>query len=188
MPWRDQLRVVVEAQARFNRAVADLDVGPARERIEPYVARVDDAVRQGAAAAARAAAVDTPQRTAQATAVSTELADLQKDGATADEAGRRHEEALAAQLRSLRRSQALGQESLDQLRILASRIDDAALALVELSQDASELVADPGGPVLSVFDEIDALRAGMAASARALDPGATGPAPPGGAPLGPATS
>ena len=190
LPWRDQLRSVVDAQARFERAAHELEAGPAQERIEPYLVRIDEAVRQAAAAAQRATAVDTPQRAAQATAVSSELAALQRDGVSADDAGRRHEEALAAQLRSLRRAQALGGEASDQLRVLASRIDDAALALVELSADLSaSLDGDPSGPLLSVFDEIDALHEGMAASARALDPAGVGDGspldPP---PRGPATS
>jgi len=169
-PWRDHLRAALDAQGRFDLAARSLGDGATRDRIEPYRARIDSSVRQAALAAQRAAMLASPQRTTLAAALSAELADLGARPPATDDATIRHEAAVAAQLRALRRAEAVSAQTVDQLRILAARIDDATTALIEVSIERARTEAEDDGaaPLLSVFDEIEALQAGIEASNEAL--------------------
>jgi hypothetical protein len=196
-PWRDQLRAVVDAQKRFDQAVSSLAEGPTRERVGSLAERIDGSVRAAAITARRGALLSTPERSARATALSAELAALARRHDDLDAATLRHESVVAAQLRAMRRADTVSAEALDQVRTLATRIDEAVTALVELSLDASGLDFMEGRSdgLLSVVDEIAALHAGIEASGAALatagSPGQLPPAGPGTAsatPETPATS
>jgi hypothetical protein len=182
-PWRDQLRAVVDAQKRFDQAVSSLAEGPTRERVGSLAERIDGSVRAAAVTARRGALLSTPERSARATALSTELAALARRHDDLDAATLRHESVVAAQLRAMRRADTVSAEALDQVRALATRIDEAVTALVELSLDASDADFTDGRSdnLLSVVDEIAALHAGIEASGSALvTAGAPGQLPPAG--------
>ena len=170
-PWRDQLRAVVDAQKRFDQAIASLAEGPTRERVGSLSERIDRSVRAAAVTARRGALLSTPERSARAAALSTELAGLAQRHDGLDPAALRHESVVAAQLRAMRRADAVSAEAQDQVRSLATRIDDAVTALVELSLDSSDLdrMDDQSGALLSVVDEITALHAGLEESGAAME-------------------
>lgn len=181
-PWRDQLRAAVDAQHRFDQAVSSLAEGPTRERVGSLAERIDRSVRAAAVTARRGALLSTPERSARTAALSAELAGLAQRHDGLDPASLRHESVVAAQLRAMRRADAVSAEALDQVRSLATRIDDAVTALVELSLDSSdiELRDDESGSLLSVLDEIAALHAGIEASGAAMESeGSVGELPPG---------
>ncbi|MGI8753854.1 MAG: hypothetical protein ACR2MN_16385 [Acidimicrobiales bacterium] len=184
-PWRDQLRAVVDAQKRFDQAVSSLADGPTRERVGSLAERIDRSVRAAAVTARRGALLSTPERSARTNALSDELAGLAQRHDGLDAATLRHETVIAAQLRAMRRADAVSSEAQDQVRSLATRIDEAVTALVELSLDASDpdLIDGQSGPLLSVVDEIAALHAGIEASGAAIESaGSAGELPPGGPP------
>ncbi|MDQ2728797.1 MAG: hypothetical protein M3Y91_13270 [Actinomycetota bacterium] len=180
-PWRDHLRAVVDAERRFDQAVSSLDEGPTRERVGSLADRIDRSVRTAAVTARRGALLTTPERAARTAALSAELAGMTQRHDRLDEAALRHESVVAAQLRAMRRADSVSADALDQVRLLAARIDEAVTALVELSIDESD--AGGGGEprsLVAVLDEIAALHAGMEASKAAMDSaGAGGELPPG---------
>ena len=110
-PWRDQLRAVVDAQTRFDQAVASLDEGPTRERVGSLGERIDtQRPGRGRDGAARGA-LSTPERSARAAALSAELAGLAQRHDGLDPAALRHESVVAAQLRAMRRADAVSAEA-----------------------------------------------------------------------------
>jgi hypothetical protein len=174
-PWRDQLRAVVDAQKRFDQAVSSLADGPTRERVGSLGERIDRSVRAAAVTARRGSLLSTPERSARAAALSAELAGLARRHDGLDPAALRHESVVAAQLRAMRRADAVSSEAQDQVRSLATRIDEAVTALVELSLDSSDLdlIDGQSGALLSVVDEIAALHAGLEASGAAMESAAS---------------
>lgn len=174
-PWRDHLRAAIEAQRKLHEAVDSLTPGPTRDRIGTLEERIDRSVRLAAVTARRGALLTTPERTAKAAALSAELTELSRRPGEPDPAALRHETVVAGQLRAMRRAEAVSGEALDQVRMLATRIDDAVTAVVELSMDSSDMDLADGDPgtLLSVLDEITALHQGMEECGTALDSAGT---------------
>ncbi|MDQ6782153.1 MAG: hypothetical protein M3063_01640 [Actinomycetota bacterium] len=169
-PWRDHLKAVVDAERRFDLAVSSLEEGPTRERVGSLSERIDRSVRTAAVTARRGALLTTPERAARKAALSAELAGLAQRHDGLDAATLRHESVVATELRAVRRADSVSAEALDQVRLLAARIDDAVAALVELSMDASDLDPFDGqrSSLPAVLDEIAALHAGMETSEAAM--------------------
>lgn len=133
--------------------MASLPEGPTRARVSLLDEQLDRSLQAAAVTARRGALVTTADHAARVNALSAELADLAAHHVALDPAVRRHEAAVAAELRSLRRAEKVGTQALEQVRLLAARLDDAVTALVELSVGSNDR-----GALLSVLDEIEALR------------------------------
>lgn len=170
-PWREHLKAVVDAERRFDQAVSSLEDGPRRERVGSLSEHIDRSVRTAAVTARRGALLTTPERAARTAALSAELAELAQGHDHLDAGALRHESVVATELRGMRRAEAVSADALDQVRLLAARIDDAVTALVELSMDASDLdpLDDQRTALPAVLDEIAALHAGMEASGAAME-------------------
>jgi hypothetical protein len=133
-------------------------------RFDAGVRQVWDLARQGSAMTGR-------DDGARADQLSAELERIQQGRQSGTE------EAVAAQLRALRRRQAAARSAADRLRLLTSQLDEAVTALVELSvEETDSRAADAvAGSVESVMGEIEALRQALSES---MAPGGGTPSPP----------
>ncbi|HWC09859.1 MAG TPA: hypothetical protein VG455_01415 [Acidimicrobiales bacterium] len=161
-PWRTYVRKAVSARDRFQRAVADTDPGPLRERLAEMAGRVSVAAaeswriaKRADALAAAVAELDAPGVRAQLDHVEADLArspDRPELVATA--------EALRRQLGSAERLSAVVRDAGDRLRRLDAQLDEAVARALELSLragDAGDL--DPlGTAVEGVVGELESLR------------------------------
>lgn len=186
LPWRPLLADALDAQRRFSEVAGQMPDGPTRERVAPMVARIEASVRAAEVAAKRSASLVSPARTARAESLSVELTTMQRQPLGPSPEARAehdaHEAALAAQLSALRRAETVSAAGLDQLRLLAARLDDAVTELVELSatQPVDPATSHGPGSLTGVLDELDALHDGLEQTGRELQaaeapPGSLGP-------------
>jgi hypothetical protein len=174
-PWHTIMREVLDATARFQRALEGIRPGPLRDRIAEVGGRLDTAV-------------DEAWKTAQA-GQSLSVARAQIDG------GRLHAElaatrsaprtersdqtiaAIEAQLAATARMDATIADAYDRLRLLDARIDETVTRAIELSvtQTDADAVAGLGAEVDSIVGEMEALRLAVEETRRA---GAVGTPPP----------
>jgi hypothetical protein len=157
-PWHSIMREILDAQRRFDRAVAGIRPGPLRDRIAEVGERLS-------------VAVDEAWRTAQA-GQSLSAARAQIDG------GRIHAElaatrsaprterseqtiaAIEAQLAATERMDRTIADAYDRLRLLDARIDETVTRAVELSVSQSDdaSLAGLGDEVDSIVGDMEALR------------------------------
>lgn len=182
-PWRSLVDQAGRAQDRFDQALVDWPAGPIRDRmagLQPrlweQMAAVADMARTGAAIGSSRRA--TEEFSAQLRAVQQERA--RPDPAAASRATdlESREEALAAQLRSARRTEEASRDLFDRLETLVARLDATVTDLLALRADSQ--AATGSEPLESAMeglgDEITSLRAGLAAVA-ATDESLTLPPP-----------
>ena len=170
-PWRPLLQQVAAAQQRFDRVVADWPPGPMKERLQDLQPQVWSDVAALGAMARRGAAMTgwTGARPAEgrpsAESLSEEMRRIAAERAAggADPGGDldRREEAVASQLRALRRSEQAAGELLDRMRSAAARLDTTVTDLLALGGEtgATETVL---GSLEQLSDEVAALRAAVA--------------------------
>jgi hypothetical protein len=187
-PWRQLLQQAASAQSRFDQAVAGWPPGPTHDRLTSLQPRIYAEVgqlgvlaRQGAAATGWSGAAFSSGRPS-GDQLARELAQVQAERARLGSAptGRqaeldRREEAIAAQLRAVRRAGEAGAELQDRLRMSVARLDETVTELLTVeSQDT-----DPAG-VASALDELSdgivSLRAALTETTGV--PGEPGAAPP----------
>ena len=187
-PWRQLVRQAVAAQAQFDQAVQEWPPGPIKDRlvwVQPrlwadveHVGRVAHRGaslggwnREAAAGAGRPTARDLSDQLRRAEAERRSVGQHSPDRAAALA---RTEEALAAQLRALRKAEEAAADAQDRLRVLVARLQDAVTALLVLGVDATgasgtESLAES---IESISEEINALHDGLAdASESALGSG-----------------
>ena len=161
-PWRGFVRKAVAARDRFQRAVADTDPGPLRDRLAEMAARVSVAAAESWRIAKRADALAAAVGELDAPGVRTQLDQVERElasGADRPElvatAG-----ALRRQLGSAERLTAVVRDAGDRLRRLDAQLDEAVARALELSLragDAGDL--DPlGTAVEGVVGELESLR------------------------------
>ncbi len=196
-PWRQYVRQSLAARQRFDAAVAQWPPGPLHDRLvflQPRLgqatAEVWTVAQQGAALDGTVRGVRTGPPRPAIEQLSTELQAIQAErqqnpGADREAALARSEEAVAAQIRAARRSDATRTEVLDRLRLLTARLDEAVTQLLALGLDRPARegsVEEAAGSVEAVLEEIGALQQGL----REAGAAASGVEPPGEARPGPA--
>ncbi len=201
-PWRQYVRQALASRQRFDQTVTQWPAGPLHDRlviIQPRLAQATEEVwavaRQGAALAGSTAggAGAGPSRPAAVT-LSKELRRIQAERQRAGLSDRsaalaRSEEAVAAQFRAARRSEAAQGQVLDRLRLLTARLDEAVTELLELGlEPAGGPIEGPAaeaafGSVDALVEEISTLHQGLREAGEAAS-GAGEPAGPPGLPAG----
>lgn len=157
-PWRTFVVDVLDADQRFEQALAQVRPGPLRERLGEVGRRLDDAVDEawktamaGSNLARGRRAIDS-ERIAAELRVAREAPVTERSAATI--------EALQAQLASAERLDHTISDVYDRLRLLDARIDETVTRTIELSvtQDDTEELAGLGDQVSSMVTEMEALR------------------------------
>ena len=163
-PWRSFVRKAVAARDRFQRAVADTDPGPLRDRLAEMAARVSVAAAESWRIAKRADALAAAVHELDAPGVRSQLEQVERE---LDHGADRYRpelvataEALRRQLGSAERLTAVVRDAGDRLRRLDAQLDEAVARALELSLragDAGDL--DPlGTAVEGVVGELESLR------------------------------
>jgi hypothetical protein len=200
-PWRQYVRQALAARQRFDEALSRWPDGPLRDRLELLQPRLQQATsevwtiaQQGAALDGIVRGVPTGATRPSSDELSGELRQIQAEqqnlSPDRQAALARSEEAVAAQLRAVHRSETTRAEVLDRLRLLTAQLDEAVTQLLALGLDrpaADGSVEEAAGSVEAVLEEMGALQqglreAGAAAGAetpgQALPPGPAGLLPP----------
>ena len=161
-PWSTFVRKAVAARDRFQRAVADTDPGPLRDRLAEMAARVSVGAAESWRIAKRADALAAAVGELDAPGVRAQLDQCERDlaqGADRPELVATAE-ALRRQLGSAERLAAVVRDAGDRLRRLDAQLDEAVARALELSLragDAGDL--DPlGTAVEGVVGELESLR------------------------------
>jgi hypothetical protein len=188
-PWRQYVRQALGARQRFDQTLSQWPPGPLHDRLTLLQPRIGQATEEAWAVAQRGAALTgivrgVPTGGAQLSILqlSAELRRVQAERQQTEASDRqaalaRSEEAIAAQLRAARRSEAAQAEVLDQLRVLTARLDEAVTQVAELGLDqrVGEGALDQvAGSVDALGEEISALHQGLRA-AEAASSGAEAP-------------
>jgi hypothetical protein len=161
-PWQTFVRKAVSARDRFNRAVADTDPGPLRDRLSEMAARVSVGATEVWRIARRANALDAAVKELDAPGIRSQLDrcqdELRQTPNRAELAAT--EEALRNQLDSANRLAAVAGDARERLRRFDAQLDEAVARALELSlqaDDAGDL--DPlGSAVDGVVSELESLR------------------------------
>lgn len=188
-PWR---RFVIDAQAarrRFDEAIRTMDKGPIRERLTEIGQRLDDGLQETWRVARRGHNLMAARRGIDAAGISAELAQAEAIAAgTADPRAGQTVAALRAQLGSAQRMDAVITDTVDTLRLLDARLDEAVTRAIELSSGAVDVgrATTVDGEVDGIVGEMESLRAALeeagAASGHPMPmpaPSAVPPYPPG---------
>jgi type IV secretory pathway TrbD component len=163
-PWRRFVNEALQAERRFDRAVAKADTGPLRDRLAEIGARIDTGVRECWRVAQRADAIQDGMRTLDIESTKRELVDVERDLSRAtDPRLERAREALRAQLRAAQRMIDAVEDAHSQLRLLDARLDEAVTRAIELSlRSAGDAdVAGLGSDVELLVSDMEALRAAL---------------------------
>jgi hypothetical protein len=187
-PWRQYVREALAAEQRFDQAVAQWPEGPLRDRLallQPRLRRATGEVwtiaQQGAALDGTVRGVRIGTARPSIDQLSGELRAVQAERQQTSAADRqaalaRSEEAIAAQLRAARRSEAVRSDVLDRLRLLTAQLDEAVTRLLSLGLDRPSeagTVEEVAGSIDALLGEMDALQQGLqAAEAAAAGAGA----------------
>lgn len=160
-PWRHHLRTALQAQARYDQAVASVAGGPLRERLEEVGRRVEEATWECWRVAQRGEALD---RSVAALDVSGLRARLdERTGSPVPTVGVDDPVAasLRAQLSSAERLRAAVTDAQERLGLLEVRLGEAvanAVALAVLAAGAAD-AGSLGADVDLVVEDLAALRA-----------------------------
>jgi hypothetical protein len=196
-PWRAYVKDAMEAQRRYERAVATADLGPLRDRLSEIGARLDAGVRECYRIGRRGAALDTGLAGLQTGVAWSDLmhgldnyrvpaavreriqhgeeihdnaaltAALQEHGMDAQALEKL--EALQAQVLSAQRLSKVAEEARSRLELLNARLDEAVARAVELALSAEDATAltGLGGDVDALVGEMESLRGALDEAGRA---------------------
>lgn len=193
-PWRQFVRQAQSAQQRFDSSLATWAAGPLRERLVLLQPRLEEGINEVWVVAQRGAALGgtalggtgAGRGQTSVAQLSAELRQVQAEqqrtpASDHQQALRRSEDAIAAQLRAAHRTEEVKGEVLDRLRLLTARLDEAVTQLLELGLEragsAVEISADAAtGSIDALLDDIAALHEGLReAGAAASGPPAVEP-------------
>jgi len=167
-PWRSFVRKAVAARDRFDRAVADTDPGPLRDRLAEMAAQVAVGARESWKIAKRADALDAAVAELDASGVRSQLDRCQAELARTPGSAELDAEAAALrnQLASAERLSTVVRDASERLRRVDAQLDEAVARALELSLragDAGDL--DPiGTTVDGVVGELESLRQALEGS------------------------
>lgn len=163
-PWRHLVADALQARSRFEQTVDRARAGPLRERLVELGTRLDHGVQQCWRIAKQGDALESALGNLDQQEAQRELAELQREIASADGAERpsleRAEAAVRAQLASAERIERVARDARTRLRVLNAQMDEAVARAVELavtahdSTELSPLTAD----VESLVGELESLR------------------------------
>ena len=201
-PWRGYVQAAVVARRKFDDSVDHTAPGPVQDRLRAIGARLAGSVQECWRVAHHGAALDAALHSLDPGSVSRQLQQVQAERhrllAVADqaqppspalEALSRTEEALATQLQTARRIEAVARRASDQLRVLTAKLDGAVAGAVEVALQAGDPAAagELVGRLDAILAELESLRLALeetegtaAGSAGALprEGGAAEPSPP----------
>jgi hypothetical protein len=152
-PWRRYVQGSLGAQARFQRTVEATPDGPLRVRLADIGTRLERGIDEVWLVACRGNDIDAGLATLDVREAQTELARLDQEPAGSHTAATR--DALAAQLATAARMQAVSTDARDRLRLLDARFDELVARAVELSVSGS---AGLGDDVDTLVSEMESLR------------------------------
>ena len=190
-PWRAYVKDAMEAERRYERAVATAEPGPLHDRLSEIGARLDAGVRECYRIGRRGAALDTGlaglqtgiawsdllhgldnykvpaevrERIQQGEVIhdnSSLTGELQRCGMDAQALEKL--EALQAQVLSAQRLSKVAEEARSRLELLNARLDEAVARAVELALSAEDATAltGLGGDVDALVGEMESLRGAL---------------------------
>jgi hypothetical protein len=181
-PWKALVTQALGAQSRFDDTVRQWPAGPLKDRLSGLKLQVYDAVRQIGAMARRGAALEGIGAGGVATharpdpeEIARQLRDVASErnrsggqSPVRDASLAKTEEALAAQLRSLRAAEEAAQELRDRLRVVVTRLEEAVTSTLVLSYEGGERggVEALAVALSALGEEISALRDGLSDAGR----------------------
>ena len=161
-PWRTFVREAVAARDRFNRAVADTDPGPLRDRLSEMAARVSVGATECWRVAKRGSALDAAVAEIDVDAIRTQLQRCQQESARSPERSElaATEKALRNQLESAERLRGVAAGARDRLARIDAQLDEAVARALELSLQTGDTgdLGPLGSAVDDVVGELESLR------------------------------
>ncbi len=163
-PWRRFVSDALSARRRFDEAVRTMDRGPLRDRLDEIASRLDDGVDETWGVARRGHNLMAARRSIDAAAIDAELAQAEAIAAGShDPRAAQTVEALRAQRASADRMDRVIEDTVNTLRLLDARLDEAVTRAIELSSgsvDATHASA-VDGEVDGIVGEMESLRAAL---------------------------
>ena len=161
-PWRTFVREAVAARDRFNRAVADTDPGPLRDRLSEMAARVSVGATECWRVAKRGSALDAAVAELDVDAIRAQLQRCQQEVARSPERSElvATEKALRNQLESAERLRRVAAGARDRLARIDAQLDEAVARALELSLQTGDTgdLGPLGSAVDDVVGELESLR------------------------------
>ena len=159
-PWRFFVRDALQAQSRFASAIADVEPGPLRDRLDEISARVDRGVAECWEVAQRGQRLTDTRRAVDLDRVHRTLETTEPGS---DDPRRASAE---VQLASHDRIRALEDDTRDRLEVLDSRLEESVVRVAELSARADDLnlVEDVADAVDGIVGDLESLRLGLDAA------------------------
>jgi hypothetical protein len=174
-PWRQYVQGSLAAQARFQRTVDATPDGPLRVRLTDIGTRLERGVDEVWLVASRGDDIDAGLATLDVREAQAELARLDHEPAGSHTAATR--DALAAQVATAARMQAVSTDARDRLRLLDARLDELVARAVELSVSGSaSAISGLGDDVDTLVSEMESLRQALEEAEQAG--GGESPGPP----------
>lgn len=172
-PWRHYVQAALVAQRKFGDSVAQTQPGPVRDRLGSISARLAVSVQECWRVAHHGAALDAALQSLDPESLSHQLQQVQAErhrllsgagpgqpASSSLEGLSRTEEALAIQLQTARRIEAVAQRASDQLRVLTAKLDEAVAGAVEVALQAADSAAagELVGRLDAILAELESLR------------------------------
>jgi hypothetical protein len=156
-PWRRAVQDAVKARNRFQVALGRMKSGPVKDQMADVGRRLEQAVQAAWAVAQQGHAIDRAYRDLDPTATRSRLLALESGAPDADDAALA---ALRSQLAAAERLQASSVATQQRLRVLTSRLDEAAAHALELSVSSAGQAeaAQISAALQDVTDELGSLR------------------------------
>ena len=161
-PWRKFVREAVAARDRFDRAVADADPGPLRDRLAEMAAQVSVGATEVWRVAKRGNALEAAVAELDVDDTRSQLRRCQEESARSPERSElvATEKALRSQLESAERLGAVAAGARDRLARIDAQLDEAVARALELSLQTGDTgdLGPLGSAVDNVVGELESLR------------------------------
>lgn len=162
-PWRRSVLDAVRARARYDDLLSTFTDGPLRSSVVGIGQRLDEAVDECWIVAQQGHRVVEARKRIDEREIGAELGQVMKTipaGAQPNETQSRTIASLNAQLATAQRMDALAATTMDQLRLLNARLDEAVTQAIELSVTNRAGVLDPlDDAVEQIVDDLHSLQA-----------------------------
>ena len=165
-PWRYYVREALDAQKRFDQAVAAAGDGPVRDRLETIGGRVADGVAESWRIAVRGEELEKAlYQLDSVEQVERRIAGLRRERRTPT--SERLIDSLRSQVETYRRIEQTAADARARLQLMDARLDETVARAVELGLQPGSVAAlepHPGGlgqEVEDIVTEMEALRRGL---------------------------